>query len=85
MGARGAMAVQSANMERAKHCVPFAAAGVSVSMKSSDADAERAAHPQNPGDWEEIRRARNLSATTKLKLHQSLPVNSTLNLLQRKQ
>jgi hypothetical protein len=41
--------------------------------------------PQNPGDWEEIRRARNLSATTKLKLHQLLPVNSTLNLLQRKQ
>ena len=49
MGARRAMAVQSANMERAKHCVPFAAAGVSVSMKSSDADAERAAHPPEPG------------------------------------
>ena len=45
MGARGAMAVQSANMERAKHCVPCLAAGVSVSMESSDADAERAAHP----------------------------------------
>jgi hypothetical protein len=43
------MAVQSANMERAKHCVPCAAAGVSVSMESSDADAERAAHPPEPG------------------------------------
>ena len=49
MGARRAMAVQSANMERARQCVPFAAAGVSVSMKSSDADAERAAHPPEPG------------------------------------
>ena len=42
------MAVQYANMEREKQCVPFAAAGVSVSMESSDADAERAANPPEP-------------------------------------
>ena len=45
MVASRAVAVHSANMERAKQCVPFAAAGVSASMESSDADAERAAHP----------------------------------------
>ena len=43
MRASGAMAVQYANMENTKLCVPFAAGGVFVRMEISDADAERAA------------------------------------------